>query len=65
MATTTRALLAFIALLADPDYIELAKRMREQIDSVLDKDEDPRLEHKDRLPLIEAVRHEDTVHMYI
>ncbi len=56
LATTSRALVAFIALLADPDYTQTFRQMREQIDAVLQKDEDPRLEHKCKLPLVEAVR---------
>ncbi len=54
IATTFGAAYAFIALLADPDYSDIVTKMREQIDSVVQRDEQPRLKHKSSLPLIEA-----------
>ena len=58
LMTTFRVLQAFIALLADPDYTGTIQMMRRQIDSVIGKDKQPRLEHKSQLPMIEAAMFE-------
>ncbi len=58
VATTFRATQVFIALLADPDYSAIFKQIREQIDKVVGRDEQPRLQHKPSLPLVEAAMFE-------
>ncbi len=54
--TTRHAFSAFLALIADPDYADVVRKMQEQINTNIGR-ETPRLADRQKLPYVEAVSH--------